>query len=191
MNYQRAVMWERMEVCDSVMKYEDFMKVVKDAVDDYYSQLELEEAKKGKRYESRYELDGSGYEYNPEFEVFPGYKLGRGCREDDIRTTALIRYIRDVLDKGSKDSQWTILQAVLKGYKEVVNSLSWITGYKITSSYVDLYQLASYSCVSEDLEKMIDYIMINEVFNNANLNSVKNVIMAEVERQELMMKMAK
>lgn len=191
MNYQRAVMWERMEVCDSVMKYEDFMKIVKDAVDDYYNQLELKEAKEGKKYESRDELDGSGYEYNPEYEVFPGYKMGRGCRLDDIRNTALIRYIKDVLDKGSKDSQWTILQAVLKGYKEVVNSLSWITGYKVISSYVDLYQLASFSCVSEDLEKMIDYIMINEVFNNVNLNSVKNIIMGEVEKQELIMKMTR
>ena len=117
--------------------------------------------------------------------------MGRGCRQDDIRNTALIRYIKDVLDKGSKDSQWTILQAVLKGYKEVVNSLSWITGYKVISSYVDLYQLASFSCVSEDLEKMIDYIMINEVFNNVNLNSVKVIIMEEVEKQELIMKMAR
>ena len=48
MEYQRAVMWERMEVCDSVMKYEDFMRIVKDAVDDYYNQLELKEAKEGK-----------------------------------------------------------------------------------------------------------------------------------------------
>lgn len=191
MNYQRAVMWERMEVCNSVMKYDDFMKIVRDAVDDYYNQLELEEAKEGKKHEARYELDGSGYEYNSEFEIFPGYKMGRGCREDDIRTTALIRYIKDVLEKGSKDSQWTILQAVLKGYKEVVNSLSWITGYKVISSYVDLYQLASYSCVTEDLGKMVDYIMINEIFNKPYLDSVKNIIMGEVERQELMMKMAR
>ena len=38
---------------------------------------------------------------------------------------------------------------------------------------------------------MIDYIMINEVFNNVNLNSVKVIIMEEVEKQELIMKMAR
>lgn len=158
MKYQKAITWQRMDVCESVMNYDDFMKIMNDALEDYYNS-----------------------------DIY----CERECYDDvgeDIRTTALIRYIKEVIEKGSKDSMWTILQAVLKGYKEVINSLSWITGFKVTSSCVDLYQLAADSCVSDDLEKTIGYIIFSDVFRKEEFSSVKKKIMSVIENKELMLK---
>lgn len=157
-NYERAVVWERMEFCDSVMKSEDFGKVVMEAVSEYYME--------------------------------PERKL-KTVYEDDIRNMPIIRCIQYVSENGDANTRQALLQAVLKTYKDIVNSFTWVTGDRIVSSYVNLYCLVPDSCILSDLKTMTVYIILEEIFKNVCMSPVRDAIISEIKRQETNVYMAR
>ena len=157
---ERDAKWNRLECVESVMDYDEFMELVREQVNMYYDGDEAFESNSGS---------------------IPGdYR-------DDCRASILVKYIHHELENGDKQSQWAVLQAVLKGYMDFINAFSWIMGYRVVPACPDAYNLTSHYYVTRDLEKALDFVILNETFCKPEMGSVRRSILNKVEKREAMM----
>ena len=73
------------------------------------------------------------------------------------------------------------LIASLKSYDDFINKFSWVTGIKVDLVEMDVYSFKSDVNLVGDLELIIDYMILNEIFCNSNLVGVKMEIVGFIE----------
>ena len=72
-------------------------------------------------------------------------------------------------------------------FMEFINAFSWIMGYRVVPACPDAYNLTSHYYVTRDLEKALDFVILNETFCKPEMGSVRRSILNEVEKREAMM----
>ena len=70
---------------------------------------------------------------------------------------------------------------------DFINAFSWIMGYRVVPACPDAYNLTSHYYVTRDLEKALDFVILNETFCKPEMGSVRRSILNEVEKREAMM----
>ena len=66
-------------------------------------------------------------------------------------------------------------------YDDFINKFSWVTGIKVELVEMDVYSFISDVNLVGDLELIIDYMILNEIFCNSNLVGVKMEIVEFIE----------
>ena len=144
--------YEVMNKCESLIKISEFTQFMHKHLDEYYKQRHLDTS-----------------------------VVSRGDREYDVRSTILIKNVRDAINSGSRTLMVSALIASLKSYDDFINKFSWVTGIKVDLVEMDVYSFKSDVNLVGDLELIIDYMILNEIFCNSNLVGVKMEIVQFIE----------
>ena len=144
--------YEVMNKCESLIKISEFTQFMHKHLDAYYKQRHLDTS-----------------------------VVSRGDREYDVRSTILIKNVRDAINSGSRTLMVSALVASLKAYDDFINKFSWVTGIKVELVEMDVYSFISDVNLVGDLELIIDYMILNEIFCNSNLVGVKMEIVQFIE----------
>ena len=144
--------YEVMNKCESLIKISEFTQCMHKHLDAYYKQRHLDTS-----------------------------VVSRGDREYDVRSTILIKNVRDAINSGSRTLMVSALIASLKSYDDFINKFSWVTGIKVDLVEMDVYSFKSDVNLVGDLELIIDYMILNEIFCNSNLVGVKMEIVEFIE----------